>query len=447
MGLGNFHRAHEAWYTARSEDAADWGIAAFTGRSPQAANTLSSQDGLYTLIERGPDHDRAEIIGSLSRAIDGADVRALAALVAAAEVSILSLTVTEAGYHLGPDGAGSLTDPLIDSDLRQWREWSGGRQATPRLQTPLARILFGLESRRRAHGRPIAIVPCDNLSGNGEVVAGLLKALASEVEAALAAWIANNVSCVSTSVDRITPRTTEADLRVAEELTGWYDACPVVTEPFADWTMSGDFPGGRPRWESAGARLVTDVTPFEQRKLWLLNGAHSTLAYLGLVHGHTTVAEAMADPACRAAVDGLWKEAVRHLPAGLDLGAYESALLARLSNLRLAHPLRQIGMEGVAKLRVRVVPVAEAELASGGGADGCARAIAAWIVAARRRLLPEDACGADVAAAAARPGTEGVRDLIALLSAGLAREPRFVDRVAGAVQAISDSNWAEGAKP
>ncbi|WP_328825538.1 mannitol dehydrogenase family protein [Tomitella gaofuii] len=423
MGLGAFHRAHQAWYTARSADADAWGIAAFTGRSPQAAEELSAQGGLYTLIERGDDEDRAVIVPSISAALDGADMTAFRAHVSAPATAVVTLTVTEPGYHLRPDGEIDLDDPAVAADIR-------GLSAEPASAAPTTapgRLLAGLEARRRGGAGPIAVVPCDNIPANGALVHRALTSLAGEVDPGLARWIEETVAFVSTSVDRITPRTTDADRAAAAALTGYADAAPVVTEPFSDWVLSGEFPAGRPEWESAGARIVADIAPFEQRKLRLLNGAHSLLAYLGILRGHGTVAEAIADRGCRSAVEGFWAEARRGMPPALGAEDYCAALTARFANPRIAHHLRQIGMEGVSKLAVRVTPVARQERAAGRSAAGCVVPLAAWTALATRGRLPADA-HADAVRRAAH-ADDPAAALIALLDAELAADAPLIDRI------------------
>jgi fructuronate reductase len=337
LGLGAFHRAHQAWYTQHALDAADWGIVAFTGRSVGLAATLENQGCVYTLVERGADGDRFEPIDSIVRAVPGDDVPEFVRSLAAPETAILSLTITEAGYASGP---------------------------------AMDRIALGLRQRRAAGSPPLAIVSCDNLPDNGGVVRRALEGIdPASVE---------NVSFVSTSVDRITPRVAEGTSTEVFDATGWRDAVPVVTEPFADWVLSGDFPAGRPAWETAGARFVDDIEAWELRKLWMLNGAHTLLAAEGPLLGHRTVAEAIDDPRCLAAVRALWAEDARQLP-DLALDDYAVALLARFRNPRIVHRLDQIALDSLTKLRVRIVPVAKKELAAGRSAEGCAHAIAAWI--------------------------------------------------------------------
>ncbi|GAA2704158.1 mannitol dehydrogenase [Actinoplanes palleronii] len=382
LGLGAFHRAHQAWYTAHATDAADWGIVAFTGRSPQLADRLAAQQGVYTLVERGTGGDRHEAIGSIVRAEPGSDVGAFVTAVAHPRTAILTLTVTEAAYRFAPGGGLDLSDPAVSADIDLFRNLSRVR-TEHRLAYPttvLGRTLLGLRARHRAAAPPLAIVPCDNLAANGDVVRRALETFAAQVSPALRDWLPTGVRVVSTSVDRITPRVTVQETGRVKEATGWRDEVPVVTEPFADWVLAGDFPAGRPAWDSAGARFVAEIGPWETRKLWLLNGAHSLLAATGPLRGHTTVAQAFADPSCRAAVEALWDEASRHLP-DLALDDYRTALAERFANPRIEHHLAQIAEDSLTKLRLRIVPVARRERRAGRPATACAVAVGAWIAA------------------------------------------------------------------
>jgi fructuronate reductase len=246
------------------------------------------------------------------------------------------------------------------------------------------------------------------------------------------------VAFVSTSIDRITPKTTADDIAAVTAATGWRDRAPVVTEPFHDWVLSGAFPGGRPVWERAGARFVDDIDPFEQRKLWLLNGAHTLLAYAGSARGHRTVAEAIADPGLREWVDEYWGEAVRHLPAeGLELDAYRAALLRRFDNARIQHLLAQIGQDGTTKLRVRIAPIVKAERAAGREGAASLRVLGAWVAAAMSGRLPADRAGVALADAAALTGERVIVALLALVDAELADDPAVVSAVARAARGFA----------
>ena len=435
IGLGVFHRAHQAWFTDRAADGAQWGIAAFTGRSPQAARELASQDGLFTLIERAAQCDEASVVASIVAAVDGADLERFLGLLSTPSTAIVTTTVTEAGYRLDPTGQPNAADPILSADLRYITSAIGRpsllEQSSAGPRSALGRLLLGLEARRRADGGPIAIVPCDNVPGNGTFVATGLAAMASRTDGDLAAWIARNVSFVSTSVDRITPKSTPADLLAATSLTGWRDQATVVTEPFKDWVLSGEFPAGRPAWESCGARFVSDVEPFERRKLWLLNGAHQLLAYVGLRRGHETVAEAMADPVCLGAVNEYWDEAARGLPIPeLDLVSYCAALVERFVNPRIEYKLRQIATDGVAKLRVRIAPVVLAERADGRDGAASLRALGAWLALILGGAEFADTEAAAVAASARKPLRAAVDALVGLVEPRLVEDPLVMSSLA-----------------
>lgn len=368
MGVGAFFRAHQAWYTAKSDPENLWGYVAFTGRSSQVADELRDQDGLYTLITRSAQGDQFEVIPSVVRVEDGNDLDAFTAAISNPEIAAVTITITESGYALDVDGE------LLNAQS----QLDGLRSGKP--VTALGRLAWALNERRLLNGAAIALVPCDNIPKNGHLLQSALKSLMAVFGDQAVAWLGKDVSFVSTSIDRITPRTTSEDIATVKTSAGWEDASPVVTEPFRDWVLQGEFPLGRPHWELAGARFVEDIEPFENRKLWLLNGSHSLLAYAGLNRGHKTVAEAINDEACLAAVEAFWDEAERTLNnSALEVAAYRKALLDRFRNPRIAHQLAQIAIDGSTKIRVRIVPTAKAELAAGRSASGAAFAIAAWI--------------------------------------------------------------------
>ena len=181
-------------------------------------------------------------------------------------------------------------------------------------------------------------------------------------------------------VDRITPRAAPEDVRTVLKATGFDDRCPVVSEPFHEWVLSGKFPAGRPRWEESGATFTDDITPYEHRKLWLLNGAHSLLAYAGSIRGHATVAGAAADGTCRSWLEEWWAVASPHLdqPAA-DVAAYRTALLERFGNARMHDRLDRIAADGSQKLPIRILPVLRAERAAGRVPAGATRVLAAWV--------------------------------------------------------------------
>jgi len=407
LGLGNFFRAHQAWYTDRAGD--DWGIAAFSGRSAELADALRAQDGLYTLVTRAGDGDRLDVISSLARAHPAARHDAWLATVASPDVRAMTITITEAGYLRGAHAE-------LQADVDALRA-----DRSARVRTAPARIVAGLEARRRADAGPLTLIPCDNLPENGAVVAQVVADLADLVEPRLRDWLETSVTTVTTMVDRITPRTTPGDLVAG-------DRCTVVTEPFSEWVLSGRFAGGRPRWEDAGATFTDDIAPFEERKLWLLNGGHSLLAYAGSARGHETVADSMADKTCRAWLEAWWTEASRHLtlPAE-DLARYRQALLERFANPRMRHRLAQIAADGSQKLPIRILPVLRAERSTGRMPEGAVRVLTAWICHLRGAGVPvADPRADELVALAAGPLPKAVPRILEDLDATLAADDELV---------------------
>jgi fructuronate reductase len=415
IGLGAFHRAHQAWFTAQVDTEKQWGIVAFTGRSAKAAEELASQDGLFTLTTRSEDGDKFEVIDSIVRAEDGNDTEAFTSAIANPQTAIVTLTITEAGYGMDASGHVDTSNP----------------------PATLHRLAVALETRRRVNGQPIAVVSCDNMPSNGSLLKVAMGDLFASFGAESVAWMNANVSFVSTSIDRITPKTTDADIDTVLAATGWDDCSPVVTEPFRDWVLEGEFPLGRPAWEKVGARFVDHIEPFENRKLWLLNGSHSLMAYAGQLRGHETVAQAIADETCLEWVEGFWNEAVQHLPAdGLDLPNYRAALLGRFRNGKIAHRLAQIAIDGSTKLRVRIAPVAKAELAAGRDAMGCAVAIRAWVefVIAKTGRVEDSQAQAILHVYSTTRDLEADREqlaarLVAIVDSELAANEEFMDLV------------------
>ena len=403
LGLGAFFRAHQAWYTGRADDGDAWGIAAFTGRRPDLAEALTAQDGLYTLVTRRADGDDFTVVRSVARAHAADDSDAWLGYLASPDVRVVTVTVTEAGYR---------------------------PNAAP------ARLLAGLRARRAADAGPLTLVPCDNLPHNGAV---LETALREQADPSLRAWLDQAVSVATTMVDRITPRPTDADRAAVLAGTGLDDRSPVVTEPFSEWVIAGEFPGGRPAWESAGAVLTDDVTPYEQRKLWLLNGGHSLLAYVGPLRGWATVDEAVRDEHCRVLLEQWWSVCTPHLTVTRDeAGAYTAALLARFENPRIRYALAQIAGDGSQKLPVRLLPVLRAERAAGRLPDVAVTVLAAWLLHLRGAGAPlSDVRADELRALAGGPMADAVPAVLGALSPELADDGELVLAVRGCCADLS----------
>ena len=437
LGVGNFHRAHQAWYTSRSPDAEEWGIAAFTGRRSDTADALRPQDGLYTLITRKADGDSFELVGALSAVHAAAEHEAYLDYLSRPEVAIVTITVTEAGYLRGADGHLDAGQGVVAADLQALRSDPRG----PVTSLP-AKLVAGLLGRRAAGTEALTVLSCDNLPDNGAVTKTVVQDLAADVDDTLPGWIDDHIDFATSMVDRITPHTTDADRAKVQDACGYVDAAPVPTEPFSEWVVSGGFPAGRPRWEEAGATLVSDVEPFERRKLSLLNGSHSMLAYAGSIRGYQTIDEAIADPACRSWVETFWDEACRHLalPAS-NLADYRAALLTRFANPQMRDQLARIAADGSAKLPVRTLPTLRAERSAGRIPTGCAATIAAWVLHLRGLGAPVKDPGAAAAQKAANSGdlSAAVPVVLDILEPGLGGDQDFVQAVLDQADAIRPS--------
>jgi len=374
LGIGAFHRAHQAAMTdAILGRDLSWGIVAASLRSPDTRDALQPQDGLYAVAVRDGAGERLCVIGAVRQVIVGPeDPERLIAAMADPRVRIVSMTVSEKGYCHDP-ATGELNEdhPDIRRDLAD--------MARPR-STP--GVLVAALARRRAAGvPPFTVLCCDNLPSNGRTVRRVVSRMAELVDPALGAFVREGVAFPCTMVDRIVPATTDADRARVSRTLGVEDAWPVVTEPFLQWVVEDHFPSGRPRWELAGAQFVRDVEPFEDMKLRMLNGAHSTLAYIGGMAGFDTVAEASADPRFERLLRAFWAEVAPTLtqPEGQDVDGYAEALLARFQNRAIRHLLQQIAMDGSQKLPQRLLSTIRDNLAAGRPIATLASAVAGWI--------------------------------------------------------------------
>jgi fructuronate reductase len=373
LGVGAFHRAHQAVMTdAVLADDPSWGIVTASLRSPDTRDALMPQDGLYAVATLAPEGEQLRVIGAISNVIVAPeDPERLIAVMADPRIRIVSLTVTEKGYCHDP-ATGMLNEahPDIMHDL--------AHPATPR--SAPGYLLAAIARRRQNRVPPFTVLCCDNLPSNGHTVHRVLVRMAELMDPALGDHVRDRVACPSTMVDRIVPATTNADRARVSAALGLQEAWPVMAEPFIQWVIEDNFPQGRPRWEIAGAEFVRDVAPFELMKLRLLNGAHSSLAYLGLAMGHEFVFQASADTLLARFLTGLWAEARSSLPPpeGTDIASYCGRLLERFRNPAIRHRLAQIAMDGSQKLPQRLLGTARDNLAAGRPVRHIARAVAAF---------------------------------------------------------------------
>ncbi|HKX89942.1 MAG TPA: mannitol dehydrogenase family protein [Sphingopyxis sp.] len=390
IGIGAFHRAHQAVYTddAMAAGDRDWGIIGVSLRSGDVAAQLGPQDGLYTVSTRSAAGTGLRLIGAVQRVLVAADdPQAVIDAIAAPTTHIVSFTVTEKGYLRTADGSLDLAAAKGSSSLYRF-------------------VGAALAARHAAGLSGLTLLSCDNLANNGAVLRRLMREYLASEHPDLADWFDAQCRCPATMIDRIVPATTDADRAAVEVTLGARDEGAVVTEGFSQWVIEDDFAGPRPRWQAVGAELVTDVAPYETAKLRMLNGAHSALAYIGLGKGHEFVHQAIADPAIRAVIERLMRaEAAPTIDAapGQDLSAYADALLDRFSNPALHHRLIQIAMDGSQKIPQRWLETLAWHQARGGRCPSLEAAIAAWIAFLRSDHPIDDPLADRLRAAAAGP--------------------------------------------
>jgi fructuronate reductase len=373
IGPGAFHRAHQAWYadTLLHSDKR-WAISALSLKSTGLRDSLGPQQGLYTLIELGA-APRARVIGAIRELLVGAeDAERAFARLCSRDTRIVSLTVTEKGYCLDAQNLLDLNNPDIAHDL--------ANPGAPR--STIGWIAEGLRRRRAAGLAPFTVLSCDNLPENGKVLHRALAEFARASDTGFASWMETDVVCPRTMVDSITPATDDALRDKARKLTGVVDEWPIQREPFTQWVIE-DVPAMRDAdWPSVGVTLAKDVGIYDRAKLRLLNGPHSTLAYLGLLRGHESVADAMRDEQLAQFVQLLMTEDLAPslgADPGFDVGHYISAVLARFRNPGIRHLLSQIAWDGSKKLPVRISVTLGETLRAGRPIQRLVMPIAAWM--------------------------------------------------------------------
>lgn len=429
FGPGAFHRAHQAHYMDEAlARGGDWAISAAALRSTDVRDALRPQDNLYILAELERT-TRFRVIGAIKETLAGAgDRAALLERLADPAVRMVTMTVTEKGYCLKGDGSLDFDHPDIVRDLND-----------PQNPTSLiGHLVEGLRRRHVAGRQPFTAIACDNLVDNGVKLGRAVSALADRQDAALARWIEQEVAFPCTMVDSITPATDDAlRQRVAAE-TGLEDAWPIQRERFTQWVIEDKFCNERPDFAAIGVTLTSDVGAFDRAKLRILNGPHSTLAYLGSLIGHETVADAMTDPALAGFLRRLMLEdilpTVKGAP-GFDLDRYAQDILNRFSNPGIRHLLSQIAWDGSAKLPFRLFGTIADRLTAGASIDRLCLPVAAWMHFIRRKAVDgtkltdplADTLLATAGAGGNDPAADVARflDLRQVFPAALAEDERF----------------------
>lgn len=387
IGLGAFCRAHLATYTddVLATGVKDWGIVGVETLAPDIRAALKPQDCLYTVLTREGGKEEFRIVGSFSDVLVTSDQLAdVLAWAVRPQIRVVTLTVTEKGYCQDP-ATGKLDEkhPAVVADLAN----PTAPRSVPGLLTEAIRL------RRAAGVAPFTVLVCDNLMQNGTRVRGIVNRFAQLRDPELGRFVEQNILFPCTMVDRITPATQDAERAAVANELGIDDQWPVVCEPFKQWVIEDHFAAGRPPWELAGATMVDDVTPFELMKLRCLNGTHSTLAYLGVIAGIETIADAMTDPHLPTVIQRLWEKdlipTLTPIP-GTDFKAYTKDLEARYRNPAIRHRTLQISSDGSQKLGPRLLEPALERIKAGAKAEVVPLTVAAWM----RFLLGKDDKGA-----------------------------------------------------
>jgi mannitol 2-dehydrogenase len=379
LGVGGFHRSHQAMYLDRlmnAGQAMDWGICG-VGVLPadrRMKEVMDAQDCLYTLVETHADgHLHARVIGSIVEYLLAPDdPEAVVERMADPEIRIVSLTVTEGGYNVSAITGDFLADaPAIVHDL----------QPGAALQTSFGLVTEALVRRRQRGVPPFTVMSCDNMPGNGDVARRSFSAFATLRDPELGEWVRREVAFPNSMVDRITPGTTDAHRTELTSRFGVQDEWPVVCEPYTQWVLEDSFPTGRPPLEDVGVQLVDDVEPYELMKLRLLNGGHQAMGYLGTLAGYTFMHDASQDPLFRTFVrDYMDLEATPTLPPvpGIDLDQYKDDLIGRFSNPNIRDTLARLCAESSDRIPKFVLPVIRDQLARDGDISRSTTVVAAW---------------------------------------------------------------------
>lgn len=377
LGPGAFFRAFNAVFTDEvlKKSGGDWGIRGVSLRSADVRDKLLGNGFSYMSVTLAPDQETHTDIHAIKDILVAPEnpTAVLAAMVDPA-IKIVSLTITEKGYcHNPATGELDHTHPDIVHDLNN----------PDRPRSAVGYIVSALADRKQAGYAPFTVLSCDNLPNNGHLAKRLVLAFAAKVDPKLAQWIEQKCRFPATMVDRITPATTDADVKRVAAATGKTDLGIVLHEPFRQWVIEDDFVNGqRPDWSSVGAQFVKDVARFEDMKLRCLNGAHSTLAYLGYLGGYETIADVMAVPEYSRFIEQLWENEIIptvEQPEGEDLFAYCRALKARFENPKIQHRTWQIAMDGSQKLPQRLLGTIADNLAAGRSVKGLCLGVAGWL--------------------------------------------------------------------
>lgn len=446
IGVGAFFRAHQAVYLdhlLHRPGHAEWGYCGvgLLDNDAHMRDALLPQNCLYTVVERSAAGDRPRVIGSLLNYLHARrDPEKVLETMASSKIRIVSLTITEGGYYIN-EGTGDFNDahPDIVHDLENphWPKCSFG-------------FIVEALARRRARGlEPFTVMPCDNLERNGDVAKRMILAFAERRDPALAAWLSDYCAFPNSMVDRITPVTTDEHRALLRNKFGLEDAWPIVTEPFTQWVIEDNFPGGRPKWEDVGVQITANLAPYEKTKMRLLNASHQAVCYVGMLLGHQYAHEALEDARILMLIRRMMDLEITPLltpPAGIDLGDYKKTLIERFSNPTIRDQLSRISTDGSARIPKFVLSSISEALSRGGPIKLLSFTVAAWFrfltgTDDRGRKLPINDSMAETLQEHARRGgrnPEALLELREVFGEELARNPVFVNEVRAALASFYD---------
>lgn len=374
IGVGGFHRAHQAVYfdeLAGRGAGRDWGVTGVGLHSPQMGEVMNAQDCLYLVVERAAESTAARVVGVMGRYLYGPTQRqdVLDALSDPA-TRVVTLTITGSGYQLTAEGDFAEDDPLVAAELED--------PGQP--DTVFGYLVEALARRRQAGLSPFTVLSCDNIPGNGEAARTMVLSFARLRDGDLARWIADEGAFPSSMVDRITPETTADERDSIVRSIGVDDRWPVITEPFSQWVIEDQFCCGRPPLDEVGVQFTSDVAPYERTKKRLLNASHCAMGYLGYLAGYRTTAEVMASPSYAAFISALMDEVIPLLPRtpGIDLPSYKAAVLERLANPGIVDQLSRLCRRGSVKMPSYLLPSLREALAAGRPHSLMTLAVAGW---------------------------------------------------------------------
>ena len=371
LGIGAFHRAHQAVFTedAMAAGGGDWGIIGASLQRPDVPDALARQDGLYT-VETLASQARYRVMGVIRQALFAPrDRDRLLQALAAHTTHAVTLTLSEKGYCLDASGALDFSHPDIAADLMSPR--------APR--SAIGWLALALAERKACGAGPMTILSCDNLGSNGEKLANAVEAFCVRAHPGMASFIAANTAFPLTLVDCIVPSSDASHRSRVEHALGMQDLASVQREEFAQWVIQDRFAGPLPAWGKAGAEIVPDIAAYEKLKLHVLNTAHSALAYLGLPRGHTFVRQGIADPELQLFLDEMMVREVAPALTPLDVMPYWRMVKKRFENPMIDHRLAQIAEDGSLKLPQRLIPLLEANARTGEAIGRMAEVVRAWL--------------------------------------------------------------------